>query len=83
MAKDIVDVAIAEIGYSETGNNSTKYGKWYGMNGAAWCHMFVSWCANQAGVNFIGVTYGFGFKPDEKYEFISIDYPKQLLAILK
>ena len=50
MAKDIVDVAIAEIGYSETGNNSTKYGKWYGMNGAAWCHMFVSWCANQAGV---------------------------------
>lgn len=39
--------------------------------------------ANQAGVNFIGVTYGFGFKPDEKYEFISIDYPKQLLAILK
>lgn len=51
MAKDIVDVAIAEIGYRETGNNSTKYGKWYGMNGAAWCHMFVSWCADQAGVS--------------------------------
>lgn len=51
MAKDIVDVAVAEIGYKETGNNSTKYGKWYGMNGAAWCHMFVSWCADQAGVS--------------------------------
>jgi hypothetical protein len=50
MAKDIVDVAIGEIGYSEQGNNRTKYGAWYGMNGAAWCHMFVSWCANQAGV---------------------------------
>lgn len=51
MAKDIVDVAIGELGYTEEGNNSTKYGKWYGANGAAWCHMFVSWCANQAGVS--------------------------------
>ncbi len=51
MAKDIVDVAIGELGYRETGKNSTKYGKWYGMNGAAWCHMFVSWCADQAGVS--------------------------------
>lgn len=50
MAKDIVDVAIGEIGYREQGNNRTKYGAWYGMNGAAWCHMFVSWCASQAGV---------------------------------
>ena len=51
MAKDIVDVAINEIGYAETGNNSTKYGKWYGMNGVSWCHMFVSWCANQADIS--------------------------------
>ena len=51
MAKDIVDVAIGELGYRETGSNSTKYGKWYGMNGAAWCHMFVSWCADQAGIS--------------------------------
>ena len=31
-------------------NNYTKYGKWYGLNGpsAPWCHMFVSWVANQA-----------------------------------
>lgn len=51
MAKDIVDVAIGEIGYKEQGNNRTKYGAWYGMNGAAWCHMFVSWCAYKAGVS--------------------------------
>ncbi len=35
----------ANVGY----NNFTKYGQWYGMNGQAWCDMFVSWCANQAG----------------------------------
>lgn len=50
MAKDIVDIAIGEIGYREQGNNKTKYGAWYGMNSAAWCHMFVSWCAAQAAV---------------------------------
>ncbi len=49
MAKDIVDIAIGELGYAEQGENRTKYGAWMGMNGAAWCHMFVSWCAYQAG----------------------------------
>ncbi len=47
---DIVSVAAKEIGYRETGNNMTKYGAWYGTNGAAWCHMFVSWCAAKAGI---------------------------------
>ena len=37
MAKDIVDVAVGEIGYREQGSNRTKYGAWYGMNGAPWC----------------------------------------------
>ena len=50
MGKDIVDVAIGEIGYREQGGNKTKFGAWYGMNGAPWCHMFVSWCADQADV---------------------------------
>jgi hypothetical protein len=48
MAKDIVDIAIGEIGYKESGDNLTKYGKWFGMNGVAWCHMFESWCATKA-----------------------------------
>lgn len=46
---DLVDVAIGEIGYKESGSNQTKYGEWYGLNGAPWCHMFVSWCGSQAG----------------------------------
>lgn len=50
MAKDIIDVALGEVGYREQGSNRTKYGAWFGMNGAAWCHMFVSWCAHEAGV---------------------------------
>lgn len=50
MVRDIVDVALAEEGYCGDSGNHTKYGAWYGMNGAAWCHMFVSWCANQAGI---------------------------------
>ena len=49
--KDIVDVAIGEIGYREEGSNRTKYGAWMGMNGSSWCHMFVSWCAYKAGVS--------------------------------
>lgn len=63
-ADAIVRVAQGEIGYMEKATNSqldsktsnpgdanyTKYGAWYGMNGQPWCAMFVSWCANQAGV---------------------------------
>ena len=33
-------------------NNYTKYGAWYdggSLQGQAWCDMFVSWCAAQAG----------------------------------
>ena len=47
---DLIDAAIKELGYKEGAGNQTKYGEWYGMNGAAWCHMFVSWCADQAGI---------------------------------
>jgi RHS repeat-associated protein len=32
------------------GDNDTKYGEWYNMNEQPWCAMFVSYCANEAGV---------------------------------
>ncbi|GEM_PF-224683 len=48
---DIVDVALSQVGYHESGNNQTKYNEWFGMNGAKWCHIFVSWCAYKAGVS--------------------------------
>lgn len=50
-ANDIVNVAQGEVGVSGQPN---KYTYWLGsINGSysyAWCHAFVSWCANQAGV---------------------------------
>lgn len=49
-ANDIVNVAQGEVGVSGRPN---KYTYWLGtINGSysyAWCHAFVSWCANQAG----------------------------------
>ena len=64
-AEKIVQIALKEVGYLEKAsnnslddktanvgyNNWTKYGAWYGegLNGQAWCNMFVSWCADQAG----------------------------------
>lgn len=50
MIEKFVKVAISQIGYREGKNNATKYGIWYGMPNQPWCAMFVSWCANQAGI---------------------------------
>ena len=47
----IVEVAKGEVGTVETGTDMTKYGAWFGLNGVAWCAIFVSWCANQANVS--------------------------------
>ena len=51
-AQDIVQVALTQLGYSESGKNHTKYNVWfYDRNkSAAWCAIFISWCANQAGI---------------------------------
>lgn len=38
--------------------------------------------AKAAGVDFIGVTYGFGFRPDEKLPFTAADSISQLRRIL-
>lgn len=32
------------------GDNMNPYGEWYGINGVPWCAMFVSYCANKAGI---------------------------------
>lgn len=42
----------AEFGnahYKEGKNNDSVFGKWYGMNYAPWCAMFVSYCFSKAG----------------------------------
>lgn len=45
-----VSIAISQIGYREGSDNSNKYGEWFGMNDEPWCAIFVSWCANEAGI---------------------------------
>ena len=61
--KKVVEVALKEVGYKETPQNSnkTKYGKWFGLDGVAWCGIFVSWVYNQSGVSLgnIGFTKGY------------------------
>jgi hypothetical protein len=49
----VIDAAKNEIGYQETGNNDTKYGKWYGLNNQPWCAMFVSWCFKEANLSHL------------------------------
>lgn len=66
----IVEIALSQKGYKEGANNDTKYGAWYGLNYNPWCAMFVSWCANQAGIpesiipKFAGCTTGFRIMTD-------------------
>lgn len=57
----IVEIARKEAGYKEAAGNKTKYGKWFGLDGVAWCGMFVSWCYFQAGKPLpkIGFLKGF------------------------
>ena len=47
---EFVQTALDEEGYEEGSDGYTKYGSWYGLANADWCVMFISWCANQAGI---------------------------------
>lgn len=60
---NIVAIAEKEIGYTETPTNSnkTKYGKWFGFDGVAWCGMFVSWCYDKSGLPLGNVGFSKGF----------------------
>lgn len=50
-AEKVLDIARRELGNTESpaGSNRTKYGKWFGLDGYAWCMMFVMWVFAQAG----------------------------------
>lgn len=58
---ELIKIATAEIGYSEEEGNKTKYGKWFGLNGVAWCGMFVSWCFAQANKQLPKIGFSKGF----------------------
>ena len=55
-AQRLIEVALAEVGYIEQGENLTKYGKFTGADGLPWCGSFVMWCANEAGVKVPNVV---------------------------
>jgi hypothetical protein len=40
--------AISLLGVAESppGSNKTQFGEWFGVNGVAWCNIFVSYCFN-------------------------------------
>ncbi|MCD8007915.1 MAG: CHAP domain-containing protein [Clostridiales bacterium] len=60
---NIVTIALSQLGYHESNSKSklagtssgtgnyTEYGRYYGLSNGAWCAMFVSWCAREAGVS--------------------------------
>lgn len=56
-AQALVRVAQGQVGYTEKGGrdgksgNLTKFGKEYGLDGYAWCSIFVWWCFKQIGVD--------------------------------
>jgi hypothetical protein len=51
-----IEVAKAEIGTVEEGDNLTKYGEFTKANGLPWCGSFVNWCAAQAGIKMHSVV---------------------------
>lgn len=71
---DIVNVALSQVGYQEGGAstqlsgevyggvNFTEYGYWYGAQDM-WCAMFVSWCADVAGIS-TSVIPSHAYTPD-------------------
>jgi len=56
----IVEIAEKEIGTTEypANTNKTKYGAWFGLNGLAWCAIFVSWCYDKAGFPLGNIGFG-------------------------
>jgi len=53
---DLVAVAQSQVGYIEESYNHTKFGRDYGVNGEAWCALFVWWCCNKANVPGLPTT---------------------------
>jgi hypothetical protein len=49
-AARIIEVALAEVGTVETGDNLTKYGKFTKADGLPWCGSFCNWVFHTAGV---------------------------------
>lgn len=49
-AAEVVSTALSQLDYQEGERSYSLYGEWYGYPHGHWCDMFVSWCADQAGI---------------------------------
>ncbi|MBF4484441.1 CHAP domain-containing protein [Flavobacterium sp. CSZ] len=60
---EILRIAEKEIGQTEkpANSNKTQYGKWFGLDGVAWCGIFVSWCYAQAGFQLPKIGFSRGY----------------------
>jgi hypothetical protein len=60
-----LDRAKTQIGTKESprGSNRQKYGAWYGLNGAPWCAMFVTWCYVSEGSRALARGRRFAYVP--------------------
>lgn len=47
----LVSTALSQLDHEEAANGYTEYGQWFGVSNGDWCDMFVSWCAEQAGLS--------------------------------
>ena len=51
-----IEIALAEVGTIEEGDNLTKYGKFTKADGLPWCGSFCNWVLAQAGVKVHSVV---------------------------
>lgn len=61
--EDLIEIARKEVGTKEkpANTNKSKYGKWFGFDGVAWCGMFVSWVYYTAGIPLGKIGFSKGF----------------------
>ena len=59
----IIEIALSKVGVKESppNSNKTEFGVWFGLNGVAWCGIFVSWVCFMAGVPLGTIDYTKGF----------------------
>lgn len=68
-SEKVIEIAQSQVGYKETGNNQTKYSKFFDTDawqyfntkkqGADWCAIFVHWCVYQvAGKKLTAKLFG-------------------------
>ena len=50
-AGQVVSQALGQMGFTEEDDEHTPFGERYGYPNGFWCDMFVSWCADEAGVS--------------------------------